>query len=204
MISPPSTRFSNAIYKADLWSSEPDLEAKNCQETLHNLFQQILESNLDISRRLRSLEEMNESQSVLTRCFSNGKNNEIANSDDDGDTATTTENTQAISDIFNPHNTVSREATFRFSFEDDLETSRVYSRIQIYKEDVSFTSSAIRTQAWSIFSGLSLAEISIISAIALPLSLDDILKNKWYKLGTRCKQAGASYVRLGKAIITSN
>ena len=73
--------------------------------------------------------------------------------------------------------------TSRLSFEDDLNGSRVYKRTQFYESDVSFTTSAIRTHSWSIFSGLSLAEVSIISAIALPLYLFEISNSQWYDVG---------------------
>lgn len=63
-----------------------------------------------------------------------------------------------------------------------LGTSRVYRRTENYESDVSFTSSALRTHAWSVFSGLSLAEVSVISAIALPLYLDEIYNQEWYTL----------------------
>jgi len=65
-------------------------------------------------------------------------------------------------------------------FQVDLGTSRVYMRTERYKSDVSFTSSAVRSHAWSVFTGLSLSEVSVISAIALPLYLDEIYNNAWY------------------------
>jgi hypothetical protein len=71
-------------------------------------------------------------------------------------------------------------AGYRTGFEVDLGTSRVYRRTGRFKSDVSFTSSAIRSHAWSIFSGLSLSEVSMLSAIALPLYLNEIYNNKWY------------------------
>jgi hypothetical protein len=73
--------------------------------------------------------------------------------------------------------------TVELSYEDDLKLSRVYSRTQLYESDVSFTSSAVRTHAWSVYSGLSLAEASVISAIALPLYSHDISNSQWYKFG---------------------
>lgn len=48
------------------------------------------------------------------------------------------------------------------------------------KSDASFTSSAVRTHAWSVFSGLSLSQVSMISAIALPLYLDEISNPECY------------------------
>jgi hypothetical protein len=169
-------------HNTDLWCSESDLEAERCRVTLQNLVEQLLESNQDISRRLRSLEEMSETQSVLTRCFRNGKNDEIAN-EDCGDSVTITANMQVVSGGLEPRKIVFRETTSRFTFEDDLKASRVYSRTRIYEEDVSFTSSAVRTHAWSVFSGLSLAEISNISAIALPLYPNDVSNSNWYTFG---------------------
>jgi hypothetical protein len=75
------------------------------------------------------------------------------------------------------------------SFENDLKLSRVYSRTQLYETDVSFISSVVRSHAWSVYSGLSLAEISVISAIALPVYSHDILNSHRYKFGNTV-QAG--------------
>ncbi len=58
----------------------------------------------------------------------------------------------------------------------------MYRRTESYESDVSFTSSAIRTHAWSIFSGLSIFQVSIISPISLPLSLDEIYNQEGYGL----------------------
>lgn len=52
--------------------------------------------------------------------------------------------------------------------------ARVYARVQSNDCDMSFTSSAIRTTAWSMLSGLSLNDISIISVLALPISLEEV------------------------------
>lgn len=43
---------------------------------------------------------------------------------------------------------------------------------------MSFRTSVARTHAWSVFSGLSLSEVSVMSAIALPLSTTDIREFK--------------------------
>jgi hypothetical protein len=70
---------------------------------------------------------------------------------------------------------------FQSSFEIDLGTSRVFRRTQWYQPDTSFTSSAVRTRVWFIFSGLSLSDVCKISAIALPVYSEDILNNQWSK-----------------------
>jgi hypothetical protein len=62
----------------------------------------------------------------------------------------------------------------RGSFEGVLQSTRVYRRTEGYDTDVSFTTSIRRPHAWSIFSGLSLADISELSAIALPLFYADL------------------------------
>ena len=59
----------------------------------------------------------------------------------------------------------------RGEFETILEESRVYSRAQSHDSDISFTSSAVRSHAWSM---LSLNDISIIAVFRLPITLDDI------------------------------
>lgn len=61
----------------------------------------------------------------------------------------------------------------------------MYKRTEFYESDVSFTTSAVRTHAWSIFSGLSLSDVSVISAIALPLYLSEISNHQWYNLAGR-------------------
>ncbi|VUC20103.1 unnamed protein product [Clonostachys rosea] len=61
----------------------------------------------------------------------------------------------------------------RRSFEVALAKSRVYTRATS-EEDMSYTSSKAPTNAWSMLSGLSLNDISVVSAFRLPLNLDDI------------------------------
>jgi hypothetical protein len=74
-------------------------------------------------------------------------------------------------------------AVCRHPFEDDLKASRVYNRTQFYADDVSFRSTTIRTHAWSVFSGTSIADVSCISVIALPLYAHDIYNSQHYQFG---------------------
>lgn len=64
--------------------------------------------------------------------------------------------------------------SMNFAFDDDLQNSRVYQWVKNHGCDYSLISSAVRTQSWSIFSGISLSEISLLSVIALPLELSDL------------------------------
>lgn len=57
----------------------------------------------------------------------------------------------------------------------------MYQRTQFYECDVSFAESNVRTHAWSIFSGLSLSEISLVAAIAVPIFETDISNAQCYQ-----------------------
>lgn len=144
--------------------------------------EQLLESNLDISRRLRNIEGTYGSQSTLTGCFRNSSRDQSAE-EDEGETETITANISG-SDKLNSDKFKFDAIELQFAFESDLNTSRVYKRTQLYASDVSFTSSAVRTHAWSMFSGLSLAQVSIISAVALPLYSHEISNSQWYNFGS--------------------
>jgi hypothetical protein len=62
-------------------------------------------------------------------------------------------------------------ARSRREFEAILDKSRVYLRTQSNPSDISLTSSAVRSHAWSL---LSLNDISVISVIRLPITADEI------------------------------
>ncbi|KXH27009.1 hypothetical protein CNYM01_09434 [Colletotrichum nymphaeae SA-01] len=65
----------------------------------------------------------------------------------------------------------------RKKFELDLGQSRVYQRTQDRETDrSSFTTSHAPTSAWSMLSGLSIGDISIVSAFRLPITLKEINK----------------------------
>jgi hypothetical protein len=147
---------------------------------LHTLISQLLESNQEISRRLHNLEASQDSQSILTNCFRNGNTHEGV---DVTEEITEADPNKRDSRTSSPFSNNFQATAFHYSFEIDLNTSRVYRRTEPYESDVSFTSSNVRTHAWSIFSGMSLSEISVVSALALPLYAYDIPNNEWYNFG---------------------
>ncbi|KAE9377126.1 hypothetical protein N431DRAFT_401900 [Stipitochalara longipes BDJ] len=153
---------------------ESDHEANKLSETLHKLANQILAANKDVSKRLRNLEDMYESESIYTSCYRNGRS-------DSGSlfSANSIMNSSTLYEDIRPVRKTPDLATYE-SFQTDLSTSRVYRRTLSYECDISFTTSVVRTHAWSIFTGLSLSEISDISVIALPLSARDISNPQWY------------------------
>jgi hypothetical protein len=71
-----------------------------------------------------------------------------------------------------------------FTFDSELQTSRVYRRLQLLDSDghseTSVTTSTRQRAAASIFSALSLAEISNLSQYSLPIFIQEISNNIWY------------------------
>lgn len=159
--------------------STTDIEAESSREQLHDLVQKLLQSNHDISKRLHQLEVTIDSESILTTCFRNNRGIE------DEHSTTDIIRKGANSEQFESDDSfaVFRTEKFQFSFEADLGSSRVYKRTQPFTSDVSFASSAVRSHAWSIFSGLSLSQVSSMSAIALPVHTDEIYNYANYQIG---------------------
>lgn len=157
-------------------SSKTDIETESLREQLRDLVQKLLQSNHDISNRLHQLKATRESESILPTCFRNNRGVE----DDD---STTDPIRKSVQSEPNGSFAVRRSKELKFSLEGDLGSSRVYQRTQPYASDVSFTSSAVRSHAWSIFSGLSLSQVSSMSAIALPVHGNEIYNCEHYQIG---------------------
>ncbi|MCJ1260862.1 hypothetical protein MMC22_000726 [Lobaria immixta] len=69
------------------------------------------------------------------------------------------------------------------SFERFLHTSRAYGHCHFQHSETSLTSSDRRTNAFSTFTSLSLADISDISVFSLPIYASDISNSHWYTFG---------------------
>lgn len=78
----------------------------------------------------------------------------------------------------------SRLPVYELPFERDLKESRVYRRAKRDTMDGSVRSSVGRTHTWSVFSGLSLSNISDISVIALPIYAEDLTNPHHYNFGS--------------------
>ncbi|KAH7072526.1 hypothetical protein FB567DRAFT_538318 [Paraphoma chrysanthemicola] len=72
------------------------------------------------------------------------------------------------------------EASLGFEFDRVLKESRVYRRAQQPSCDISYRSSVVPSHAWTALSDISLSEISIISVVALPISLPEISNSYHY------------------------
>ncbi|KAL9584724.1 MAG: hypothetical protein Q9212_001937 [Teloschistes hypoglaucus] len=68
------------------------------------------------------------------------------------------------------------EAPMGFAFDEDLQTTRVYSRLTYQRSGLSLPSSTGRSRGWSFLSDVSLSEVTNISIISLPLSLTDLYR----------------------------
>ena len=70
-----------------------------------------------------------------------------------------------------------------FAFEEDLFASRVYRKPLFSKSGDSLITSAARTTAWSILSGISLTDVSKISILSVPIYAYEISNSARYVFG---------------------
>ncbi|KAL6705198.1 hypothetical protein ACN47E_007158 [Coniothyrium glycines] len=141
-----------------------DADANRSQSSLELLVQKLLQDNSRLGKRLRNLEDAFDAMSVMTR--DTDGHSIVSVADDATITSVRPSASQGISIV--------EAVKLRFAFDDDLQSSRAYRMVQHRDCGHSMLSSAMRTQTWSIFSGLSLADISVISVIALPLYPEDV------------------------------
>ena len=148
---------------------------------LHSLVQRVLASNEDISERLRSL-ELQPGASIRHAESTYHSITEALDDDSKSISANTIGTTRSQIDERARAQKITQTTNFGFGFEDDLQTSRVYQRIASKRSMSSLPSSAVRSLGWSFLSGVSLAEISNISVISLPISMKDLWNPQHYGL----------------------
>ncbi|KAG5808129.1 hypothetical protein H9Q74_007206 [Fusarium xylarioides] len=150
-------------------------ETKEHQEQLSNNVKVLLDSNQALSRRLMSVEDALDDQTIISRRMSI-----ISLS------ASPSQNSSQQSTAQSPATSISTDTSLsisNFDFEDDLESSRVYRRAVRETMDFSFRSSIARSHNWSVFSGLSLGDVSVMSVIALPVCQGDLANAEHYDFG---------------------
>ncbi|KAJ4345919.1 uncharacterized protein N0V89_012055 [Didymosphaeria variabile] len=151
-----------------------DADANRSQSSLESMIERLLQDNQRLGKRLRNLEDTFDAMSIVTRDMDNSS---LA---PEADNATITSSRPSASNRVS----ILEAVKVRFAFDEDLQSSRVYRTMQNRNCDHSMVSSVIRTQTWSIFSGLSLADISVISVIALPLYPEDVRgHSEYYQFG---------------------
>ncbi|KAK4444604.1 hypothetical protein QBC34DRAFT_308707, partial [Podospora aff. communis PSN243] len=136
-----------------------DSQARADQAKLHDLVEKTLEENAQLRQKL---EDSYDAAAALV--------------DDDTSTirgpgpSTNRQSRDVVSDTV-------RNSMIKFAFENILEESRVYKRTAHLLEcDQSLASSAVFT----VFTGYSLADISILSVVAMPLCAADVSNGQHY------------------------
>lgn len=167
---------------------------------------QVLESNQEIFRRMARLEQQSFRVLPSAALTITGRDATPAPSSAESSTVDDTESIMTVrgpvTDAQNTKGSDQRQV-FGYSFDQDLNTSRPYTRAMQKHGVWSTTSSEIHTMGWSCLSGLSLAEISHISVINLPFSPQDLWNGHRYS-ETRIEPVAAkSMLILGKSTYES-
>ncbi|KAH8892573.1 hypothetical protein GQ53DRAFT_685934 [Thozetella sp. PMI_491] len=164
--------------------SDSDLRAAQCQEELSINVNELLESNRTLSRRLMNLEDAFDVQTLVSKRQSVSPGTPRAPPSSGQMQSGIDSQTQVDHITAGMSHLSPGLGTVPVSeFENELESSRVYRRAQRDTMDFSFRSSLAGTNAWSVFSGLSLGDISIMSAIALPIYPEDLSNPQRYDFG---------------------
>ena len=143
--------------------SRPQLLSLASTRSLNNLVRRVLKSNANMSNRLRNIERMHPAlaNSTIPSCASMSVNEHTGK--------------RSMSPAF-----------FDFAFEEDLQTSRVYRRAAL---DETRFSKALSSNSIgnSFLSGLSLSDVSDVSAISLPISPMELWNHHRYGTGRDTK-----------------
>ncbi|KAI3325682.1 hypothetical protein HD806DRAFT_521201 [Xylariaceae sp. AK1471] len=164
----------------NIFQCESDLEASQSQERLQNLVEKILTENNALRTRMGQLEDSFDGRSTFSRHTEGSCTVRRFSKDDDQDDSSSSTSTIQGSMQKTTIVNVERRSFFRFAFEPILDQSRVYRRNENNECDRSFISSARQSRSWSVFSGYSLADISVLSVIAMPITVFDISNGRYY------------------------
>tara|TARA_R110002003_G_scaffold132_4_gene12389 strand:+ start:269 stop:1918 length:1650 start_codon:yes stop_codon:yes gene_type:complete len=146
-------------------NSESDSEARVNAQTLLTLTSSLLQSNRELSSRLAHLED----QLGTTMSLCTHRPGSLAPSDDTITRATILSRTEHLNLLTNDTETIRS-----FEFEKDLEALWVYQKMTRNTTDASFCTSLVRSHAWTALTEVSLSDISVISVVALPISLFEL------------------------------
>ncbi|RKL36722.1 hypothetical protein BFJ72_g8271 [Fusarium proliferatum] len=138
-------------------------EAQSSTRHLCALVEELLQSNQDLASRIRGLEREGSIIAESRR--------------DDVSTFRQTRGSKSVSFID------TQASAIKFTFDQDLQASRVYNRAIGRQSMTSLTSTALYTTALSLFSNLSLSQVSNISFYALPVYSNDLSNSDCYVFG---------------------
>ncbi|KAK1751136.1 heterokaryon incompatibility protein-domain-containing protein [Echria macrotheca] len=164
---------SSLTFMLSILQCATNSEARVNQAKLQSQVEQVLADNAELREKLKISQDWFDARSMARR-----------HPDDDAETVWLGDDTSMIRGprVLNTNAARStadnaRSSIIRFAFENILDGSRVYKRTaHIHECDQSFASSAIR----SVFTGYSLADISVLSVIAMPLCMVDVSNRRHY------------------------
>ncbi|CAD6582312.1 MAG: hypothetical protein ASARMPRED_000930 [Alectoria sarmentosa] len=130
--------------------------AEASMRNLTSLVQEVLRTNVDMATRLKNLERMHPAMAASFRTSQND--------------AARSEGTESRA--------ISRRTYYNFAFEEELETSTVYKRAGL--NPIQFSKSSTSSNGPSCLSGLSLCDVSNVSAIALPITSMELWNHHRY------------------------
>ena len=123
---------------------------------LTSLVQEVLKTNVNMASRLKNLERMHPALAASLRT----SQNDLAKSEGSQSRAS------------------SRNTYYKFTFEEELGLSPVYQRAGV--NQIIFSRSSSSSIGPSCLSGLSLSDVSNVSAIALPISSMELWNHHRY------------------------
>ncbi|KAL8723569.1 MAG: hypothetical protein Q9181_007262 [Wetmoreana brouardii] len=154
-------------------------EAQDAIDSLTSIVNEVMASNHDIARRLEDMDL----PTILKHRSAPSALEGTSCTDDDVSTGGPVRNTQASGDT----TLVGDDAPCGFAFEQDLRTSRVYTRVSRTlnrRSDLgpfSLPSSTACSMGTSFLSGLSLADVSNVSLLSLPVAVQALSNGCRYR-----------------------
>ena len=151
-------------------------QATTSVETLTGLVQQLLQNNQDLCLRLGRLETLSSDGAIPSTPLLN-------ESDDEDDASTIRQKRHASDPILETSETseTNEIGVKRFTFEQDLRQCKVYKRVTRRHSLESLSSSTAPSFGWSCLSEMSLANVSDISVISLPIALTELSNGSHYE-----------------------
>lgn len=156
-------------------------EAQASVNQLTGLVAQILGSNQDMSQRLAKMESraLAEQTSVIG-AEDNASMTHAADESKDDESVVTAIRLDTTKDSEPLPSYEESKTRFAFAFDQDLSASRPYARLTRRLSIGSLNSSAVQSLGWSYLSGISLADISEISIVGLPIAPDELWNGQHY------------------------
>ncbi|KAI9858346.1 MAG: hypothetical protein M1824_004367 [Vezdaea acicularis] len=156
-------------------SCQSTKEAHESVEQLNALVSTVLESNQEILNKISAMEIKRMASTTRSKARS------ISSANIDTKTIAPRKPMDSMAAVMD----AKRSNTYPsgFTFDGDLQQSRVYRRARKRKDVFSISSAGAYSVSWSVFSGLSLSDISNIAAITLPIVSKDISNSALYQFG---------------------